>query len=84
MSVDAISPDSNAVTGKIEISPSPIVVLTEKERLHEIDMRVGARLAEREILRGEYVRGVLDTVTIVFFIAALVYITFFLNDGEEI
>jgi hypothetical protein len=75
---NAVTEKDGSIVGTVAFSP-----LSEKERLHEIDMRVGARLAEREILRGEYVRGVLDTVTVVFFIAALVYVTFFLTGEEE-
>jgi hypothetical protein len=62
-----------------------VAPISEKQgheiRLHEIDMRVGAKLAEREILRNEYVRGILDCFTVVLFIAAMVYMTFFF--GEE-
>jgi hypothetical protein len=73
---NAVTEKDGSIVGTVAFSP-----LSEKERLHEIDMRVGAKLAEREILRNEYVRGILDCFTVVLFIAAMVYMTFFF--GEE-
>jgi len=60
------------VVGKMEFSP-----LTEKERLHEIDMRVGQRLMEREMRRSEYLRGFFDCFYVLAMIALMAYFGFF-------
>jgi hypothetical protein len=56
---------------------------TREEIRREIDMRVGARLVEKELFRAEYVRGLLDCFTVLVFIAMAVYITFFFGRDDE-
>jgi len=64
---DAVSPDSNAVTGKIS-------TLTELERREEIDMRVGTLLAKREAERWQYQRGFWDAIYVICVLACIAYL----------
>jgi hypothetical protein len=64
--------------GKVEFAP-----LSESERRAEIDMRVGARLAEREVYRQQYVNGFLDCFYVLAAIAWVVYIAWFWNREKE-
>jgi hypothetical protein len=59
------------LVGKIQFSP-----LSEKERLREIDIRVGARLMEKEILRAEYSRGLQDGIYVLAIIGAIIYVAY--------
>ena len=68
---------SDVVTGKIEHCTG-----FDRKQLQEIDIRVGAKLMERELLRGEYVRGILDCFTVLMFIAGLLYVVFFVGKEE--
>jgi hypothetical protein len=53
----------------------------DRKQLQEIDIRVGAKLMEREMLRSEYVRGLLDCFYVLALIGGIVYYCYFL--GKE-
>jgi hypothetical protein len=62
---------SDTVTGKIEHCTG-----FDRKQLQEIDIRVGARLMERELLRSEYIRGILDCFYFLLFVGLGIYIWF--------
>lgn len=67
-----------------DVAVGKIVQLTEIERRAEIDMRVGARLAEREVYRQQYVNGFLDCFYVLTAIVFMVYVAWFWNkEGQD-
>lgn len=66
---------SDVVTGKIEHCTG-----FDRKQLQEIDIRVGARLMEREMQRAEYLRGFFDCFYILVFVALGIYIWY---SGKE-
>lgn len=55
-------------TGKVEHCTG-----FDRKQLQEIDIRVGARLLEREMMRAEYVRGLTDAIYWLAIFAVLTY-----------
>jgi hypothetical protein len=72
--LDAKSPDSNAVTGKVSLSDN------EKR---EIDYRVTARLAMIEDRKNQYMRGFWDCLYILAMLAFGVYIYWYSGRMEN-
>jgi hypothetical protein len=68
------------VQGSASSSPRNVVTektpLSEKELLHEIDMRVGAKLVQRDIEKWQYQQGVKDCVYVLFILACAAYILY--------
>lgn len=61
--------DTDVVTGKIDHC-----IGFDRKQLQEIDIRVGAKLMEREIRRAEYLRGFFDCFYIILFLAFGTYV----------
>lgn len=55
----------------------------DRKQLQEIDIRVGARLMEREMLRAEYVRGLTDAFYWLVIFAMLAYTAYIYFKAEE-
>lgn len=54
----------------------------DRKQLHEIDIRVGAKLMEKEMLRAEWIRGFYDCFYLVFFVAWAIYLYWYFGKDE--
>lgn len=75
---NGVTEKAETIVGKVEFSP-----LSETERRQEIDYRVMRALSERDIMRGEYVRGLTDAFYWFVIFAMLAYAAYIYFKAEE-